>query len=254
MGEADGALPASAADRWNRSDTVAVTLLNSSMWLESRSELAVLAGANLALIGDELVQFTTAVAVSAGRFELGGWLRGRRGSAVSAHAAGERFVLIDPDRLVPFDPPVESIGILLRCKAVGSGEDAAVVAPVDIVIGANALRPLAPVHLAARFAADGDLGISWTRCSRSGFAWIDAAEAPVAEEREAYHLEIWLDGRSVRSADVAMPGWTYSSTAFAADGGTAAASMLVKVAQISAAVGPGRSATASFVLASLSID
>jgi len=254
MGQTGSSLAASASDRWNRSDTLDVVLLNPSMWLESRSELAVLAGANLALIGDELVQFTTAVALSAGRFRLGGWLRGRRGSVVTGHVAAERFVMIDSSQLVPFDPPIEAIGSSLRCKAVGAMEDAASVVWSDIVIGGNALRPLAPVHLRATKTANGDVIVSWTRCSRSGFAWLDSVEVPIAEERETYRIDLWLDGRHVIGTDVTAASLTYPSTAFAADGGPAATVLMAQVSQASAVVGPGRVAAASFLLGGLSLN
>lgn len=254
MGQTESGLPRSAADRWNRSDTVDIVLLNPSMWLESCSELAVLGGGNLALIGDELVQFTTAVAISPSRFRLGGWLRGRRGSAVGDHASGARFILIDPAQLIPFDPPVEAIGMSLRLKAIGALEDSASVTAVDLVVNGSALQPLAPVHLTAKIAIAGAIIISWIRRSRAGFAWLDGVEAPISEEREAYHIDVWLDGRKVVSADVPLPSWTYPAATFAADGGTSASILLVRLTQSSAVVGPGQAATASFLVGSIFTD
>ena len=253
MGQTDSNLLQSAPDRWNHSDTVDVVLLNPAMWLESRSELAVLAGANLALVGDELVQFTTAVAVSPNGFRLGGWLRGRRGSAVVDHAAGERFVLIDPVQLVPFDPPIEAIGHSLRFKAVGAVENAASVAAVGITVDANALKPSAPVHMTATMTPAGAITVSWIRCSRSGFAWLDGIEVPIAEEREAYHIDVRLDGRGVASADLSSPFWTYSAAGLAADSGTSSSILQVQVTQNSAVVGPGQPAAASFLVGNIPI-
>lgn len=254
MGVTGSTLRMSAADRWNRSDTVDVILLNPSMWLESRSELAVLAGANLALIGDELVQFTTVTALAAGRFRLGGWLRGRRGSVVTGHAAGERFVLIDPVQLIAFDPPVEALGASLRWKAAGAMDNVASVAALDIVVDGNALRPLAPAHLTAAATASGDILIGWKRCSRSGFAWLDGVEAAVAEEREAYHVDAWLDGHNVVSTDVAVPSWTFPAAAIAVANGSAASILQLSIAQRSAVVGLGRAKMASFQLGSLILN
>ena len=229
MGYIGTSLAASAADRWYRHDTVDVVLLNPSMWLESRSEAGVLAGANFALIGDELVQFTTAIALSAGRFQLGGWLRGRRGSVVGDHAIGERFVVIDPLQLTPFDPPIEAIGSSLRFKAVGPMDHSGLVRSSDVVVKGNSLRPLAPVQLHASRNSAGDIAVCWTRCSRSGFAWLDSVDAPVAEEREAYHVNLVLDARSVVSADVSVPLFTYPAAAFAAVGGSTAVNLSVRV-------------------------
>src|SRR5690606_27896306 len=51
--------------------------------------------ANLAIIGDELINFSEANQVGPTTWELRGLLRGRKGSGAVAHSAGERFVLLD---------------------------------------------------------------------------------------------------------------------------------------------------------------
>jgi len=239
MGSLLTPLANSAEDRWNRSDSVEIGLLGPGMWLESRTPAAVLAGANLALIGDEIVQFTTAEASAPGRFRLSGWLRGRRATVAVAHSAGERFVVLDTDRLAAFDPPPEAIGTTLRWKAAGPGDDLAMLAPTDAVIVGRALLPPAPVHFSAYRTTNGDWQFGWTRRSRAGFGWPDTADAPLAEESEAYHLEVRLDGRRVRALELGTTAWTYTSAAFAADGGATAFYLQAFVAQRSAVAGQG---------------
>jgi hypothetical protein len=87
MGRAVSILPAAVPAGWDRFGQVEVEVLADSMWLESCSESAVLAGGNLALIGDEIFQFATAEALGNRRFRLSGLLRGRRGTelAVATH-------------------------------------------------------------------------------------------------------------------------------------------------------------------------
>ena len=241
-------LALSSPERWNHSDTVEVALLDPDAWLESAGDAAVLGGANLALIGDEIVQFATAVAVALGRFRLGGWLRGRRGTAAAAHAAGSPFILLDTARLIAFDPPVEATGTTLMWKAVGPGEDAASVSAVAAPVVGSALRPLAPVHLQGRRSPTGDWHFTWTRRSRAGFAWLDGVDAPLAEEAERYSIEVAIDGRRVFGLDLEAASLTYPASAFSADGGATARRLTLTVAQTSGAVGRGAPATLEIAL------
>ncbi len=242
MGTALGALPPGPRDRWDGHATVDVELLSDAMWLESRTPAMVLAGANLALIGDELVQFATATPLGPRQFRLSGFLRGRRGSeaAIAGHAAGERFVLIDTARLVRVDVPLERLGGVVRLRALGVG-DAASVETARTVTG-RALRPLAPVLRVMRDGSDVRLG--WLRRSRAGFGWADFVDAPLGEDSEAYRVEVRRGGNLVRALTVAETGFTYTAAMQAADGATGA--LTLTVAQLSAQVGPG--ATASITL------
>jgi hypothetical protein len=121
LGTALTGLPAGATEGWDRDATLDILLLSDRMWLESRSEQSVLAGANLALIGDELVQFTRAEAIAPRTFRLSGLLRGRRGreAPVAGHLAGERFVLIDEAAMLACPLPVELAGATIRVRPTG---------------------------------------------------------------------------------------------------------------------------------------
>jgi hypothetical protein len=211
------------------------------MWLESRPELSVLAGANLALIGDEILQFSDATAVSPGRFRLSGLLRGRLGSeaAIGGHAADERFVLLDRATMLPFDPPLEALQRAYRFRAAGTGDAAA--PDSDAIARGVALQPLAPAHLALSVIG-GDVVGRWVRRSRMGFGWADFVDAPLGEAGEAYRLDIILDGRPVRSLTLAAATHAYTSADRAADGGGTEVGFAVS--QLSAAVGPGAVAAA----------
>ncbi len=245
MGATATALAAGDDARWDRANGVEVVVLNDAMGLDSRSEVSVLAGANVALIGDEIVQFAVAEALGAGRFRLSTLLRGRRGSAVAGHLAGSRFVLLDAGRLLELAPGSDAVGRSVRVRATGSGDLAATA--VTAVVGGAALRPLAPVFI-RRETDGGDSLFSWTRRSRSGFAWLDGADAPLGEAREAYRIELSAGGRSLRSLDVAAPQWRYTAAARTDDGLAAGTAVVLTVAQLGEAIGPGAAARATFVL------
>ena len=241
MGTTVTVLGEGPCERWDRRNSVEVELLSDAMWLESRSIASVLAGANLALIGDELVQFTTVEALGTRRFRLSGLLRGRRGSEAAAvgHGVGERFVLLDPLLLLPFDAPVGSIGGTLMFKAVGPGDLSGSVPVVTVPVIGRALRPLSPVHVRGSRVAGGDIELRWTRRSRQGFDWIDGADAPLGEETERYALTIRSGGPVLRASSAFESRFTYTAADQAADFGGPVVDIDLNIAQTSALTGPG---------------
>ena len=243
MGATVTALAAGSDDRWDRASRVEVELIGDAMWLEGRSEAAVLSGANLALIGDEIVQFAVVEALGPRRFALSTLLRGRRATGVAAHVTGARFVLLDPDRLLALDLGAEVVGRSLRVRAIGTGDGGS--APATIDFAGNADRPLAPVFL--RYTRDGaDVVFGWVRRSRVGFAWLDGVDAPLGEGGESYRVEVQRGGLPVRTVTVAEPAWRYLAADRAADGTASGVSVVVSVTQLGSLGGvPAR---AAFVL------
>ncbi|WP_426165810.1 phage tail protein [Sandarakinorhabdus sp. DWP1-3-1] len=244
MGVAIGALTPGPAQRWDRFSSVDVRLLSERDWLEPRSQLSVLAGSNLALIGDEIIQFSEVEPLPDRVFRLSGLLRGRRGTeaAIGGHTAGERFVLLDAAALLPFDPPLEAIGRRYAVRPIGAGDGET--PPTSGGAAGRALLPLAPVHL--RLVAAGDaVHATWIRRSRAGFGWSDCVDAPLGEAIEAYAVAVSLDGRPVRDIVTGVPTYTYGAADRIADGGGAVVTIAVR--QLSSSVGPGPAATATIL-------
>ena len=122
LGIALDALPPAGSALLDRANAVEVALAGDA-WLESRDDDALAAGANLAVLGDELIQFGSAVPLGDGQFRLSRLLRGRRGTewAAGLHAAGEDFALIDAASAVALEAPVP--GSEARVLANGIGDD-----------------------------------------------------------------------------------------------------------------------------------
>jgi hypothetical protein len=78
----------------NISATVDVTLADYSPPLISVSTDDIASGANTALIGDELIQFRTAIQLSANAWRLSNLSRALFGTAADIHSTGERFALL----------------------------------------------------------------------------------------------------------------------------------------------------------------
>lgn len=230
VGTASTLLAPAGSALFDRRNAVEVDLAHQAMWLESRSEAAIAAGANLALLGKELVQFTSAEALGERSFRLSGLLRGRRGTewAATGHAVGEHFALLEPEALLAIEAPAGSIGGSARLVAAGIGDQDP--AEAELTIDGEALRPPPPVHLKAERSAAGDLAIRWVRRSREGWAWLSGSDTPLGEERESYNLSISGGGGPTRSLSLSEPTYLYTAAEQAADGRTGP--IVVRVRQI----------------------
>lgn len=248
IGTTLGSLPDGTSAVWDRFSSVDVVLLSDRMWLEGRPEASVLAGANLAMIGNELVQFASAEAIARRTFRLSGLLRGRRGTEhrTSGHLAGERFVLIDPAVMLSCALPSEAVGAAVKLRAVGGDDGEAV--PITVIASGLAAQPLSPAHLRLEVRA-GDLVASWIRRSREGFGWSDFVDVPLGEADERYRIEVWRGGTLVRQADAVEPCFVYTVAMRNGDGGGARTTIGVR--QLSARVGPGQPAFADIQLKSV---
>ncbi len=234
-------LPPAGAGRWMRH---ALRIRIASGELESRSEGAVLNGANAALLRAagsqdwELFQFLDAVLVAPGEYRLEGLLRGQSGTEFLSDLptpAGADFVLLDGSaarlrvtsaqrglprhyRYGPASEPYDDASYghdVWTFRDVGS-------------------RPFSPAHLKAESGNSGDLAISWIRRARlDGDSW-EGLDVPNSEIREIYHVRI---GGGVREFETFVPNVTYSAANQSADGINTP--YIIEVAQISDRYGAG---------------
>jgi len=231
MGEVDEILPVGSATLIDEANAVQVTLLASDMELGDADEAALSQGRNLCLVGSELIQFSRATQTGSSSFRLGGLRRGLCGTewAIAGHEAGDRFLLVEEDRLAePFaGQGGMEIGSMARLAAIGVGD----VEPVEAEIGieGQSVIPFAPVYLGMTPDGAGGQVISWTRRSRTGARWISGSDVPLGEESERYELRILDGGDLVRHAETAVPAWTYDADMIAEDGG---GELTVEVRQI----------------------
>ncbi len=245
VGTTASTLAAAAPSVLDRGGALRVVLASGS--LSSVTLGDVLNGANVAAIGDgsaanwEVFQFTDAVLVSPGVYDISGRLRGQAGSDALAGAVwptGSVFVLLN-GAVAQIALSVASRGLARHYRigpAARAFDDPSYVHLVEAFDGIG-LRPLSPVHLRARRAGSGDLAISWVRRTRiDGDSW-QSVDVPLGEDSESYQVEVVLGGSVVRQATVSAPAWTYSAAQQAADG--VSSPYAIQVAQISARFGPG---------------
>lgn len=121
MGAAETLLADGAVGAIDTVNSIEAQLIDPEHWLTSCDDDALAGGANLALIGDELIQFADVEPLAAGRFRLTRLLRGRYATqwATSTHAIGDLFLLIDPSSLQPISLPPSARGAVVTasCQA-----------------------------------------------------------------------------------------------------------------------------------------
>lgn len=144
-----------------------VELLTPGAELEATDLEGLLSRQNLAIVGDELIQFAGANETSNGTWEISYLLRGRRGTMPTSHSIGERFVLLNRETLALFGANVSDVGRTLTLRATSFGlttDDATVQA---ITFNGGTQRELAPGYVSARRSGT-DLVIDWQGVGRLG--------------------------------------------------------------------------------------
>jgi hypothetical protein len=228
IGHAVGALPPRGSALVDLASILEIELLNDEMWLQGRSDGALVAGANLAVLGRELIQFGMAEPLGGRRFRLQRLLRGRRGTewAAKDHQAGEPFLLIEQGTLAPIPAPSAAIGGAARLLASGIGDAGG--AEASLGFTGEVLRPPPPVHLRAT-RTSGGVDVTWVRRSRAGWDWVSGSDTPLVEETEAYRISFAWNGGS-RSVTVTQPHFNYPAVEQAVDG--AVGPLAIEVVQL----------------------
>lgn len=100
-------------------DQFEVSLHDSDQWLVSCRDEDLALGANLAMLGNELIQFGEATSLGGGRFLLGRLLRNRAESMNTGAPVGPStpFVLIERASLQPITMPFRAPGFPVIAKA-----------------------------------------------------------------------------------------------------------------------------------------
>ena len=186
IGLTTSALAPSPAVLFDKQATLEVELVSADFELASATAETLAAGANRALLGNEVIEFAEAIALGGSLWRLRGLLRGRGGTeeaSQAGHAAGASFVLLDGQPLAVEPVKLDPWGAT-SLAAIGLADSEPVVAPI-----ANpglTLRPLSPVHPRVKATAGGELTLRWTRRARGAWTWPDSLETPLNEQAEAY--------------------------------------------------------------------
>lgn len=121
MGEITAILPDHPAEFPDEVNTVTVMIDTPFAELSETDLTGMMNGLNLAIIGDELIQFANADEIVEGTWQLSLLLRGRKGSQTASHAVGDRFVLLERDNIAMIPASISDIGRALTFRATSFG-------------------------------------------------------------------------------------------------------------------------------------
>lgn len=246
FGWAANALP-NVASPWTWDETSKVQIALTQGTLDSKTALEVLNWANVALLGDEVIQWRNASVLSSGLYELSGLLRGRRGTewAMGTHALGERFLLLINDGLYRAPLPMTEISRTSYYKGIPDGGNWDDAPSTPFVFRANSLRCFSPVQVRGARDGSGNLTVTWKRRTRWYGEWQDETDVPLFEDSENYQIDILSGGAVKRTLAAITPSIVYSAADQVADFGAAQSAVTLAVYQINAVVGRGQAAQAT---------
>lgn len=185
-----------------------ITLLNDAMVLDDVDSSPVAAEAPIFWLAGEFIRVGCIAALGNRQYRLSRFIRSCHSSAAfsPAHAAGEPIVLVEASSARLISEPYYTIGKNLEVEAEGLG-DASPVTRCAMVEGL-AVKPLAPVHGKAVRNSDGSIDVSWIRRSRLDIGWVDGVDQPMAEDREAYSVELVLNNLVLKEWTVERSGFS----------------------------------------------
>lgn len=178
---------------FDNGNSVTINLLDSSALLQSVTENAVLStDLNAALLGKELIQFQTVVNNGDGTFTISKLVRGGRGTEqhTGTHVSGERFVLLDADKMNRFSEDSADVGVEHLYKEITFNQLFDDVTPTAFTNTGISEKPYSPVHIRGVRVINNDLTIDWIRRARTTGEWLDAIEVPLDETTEDYEVDI----------------------------------------------------------------
>ncbi|WP_099827989.1 baseplate multidomain protein megatron [Oceaniglobus indicus] len=253
---------AGPTSRFDLGNALVVDLLTGT--LEGVTDLTLFGGANALAIESapgvwEVVQAGAPELIAPGRYRLRRLLRGQRGTEgamANPAPAGARVVVLD-EALTTLPIAEADLGLPWNWRigpASRPVSDETYVARSFAPAGVG-LRPFSVAHVEQpwrRPRTRGDLTIRWTRRSRalSADSW-GAVEVPLAEELEAYEIEI-LDGAEVkRTLSATTTSVIYTAAQQTADWGAPlglGSTLRISIYQLSALIGRGAAKTITLQL------
>lgn len=151
------------------------------------TELEIFNGENLALIGNEIIQYQNIILNEDSSYTIKNLLRGLFGTEdeIKKHKLKENFILLKNNFLQELYFDKRGSNILYNI--VNFNEDISNGFGVNYVVNGNNLRPLRPCHVRLNSSKK----LMWDRIDRGNINWIDNFENDTVENEEKYYLEFY---------------------------------------------------------------
>lgn len=226
-------------DIWDRTNTL--TISPTSGVFSSDTEDNVLNGSNVLLVGDEIVQFSTAVLNANGTYTISVLLRGRRGSEsfTNTHVINERVVVLSASTLVRVDVSLSDHLNTFFYKAMTLGSSQFSSKTIEQKLNLRSQMPYAPSHIAGTIAGN-DWTFTLIRRTRIGGSWRNLiGNPPLGESSESYEWDVLNGSIVVRTLTSTSPTVGYTSAQQVTDFGSNQTTLTLNVYQISGDVARG---------------
>jgi hypothetical protein len=211
------------------------------------NDLAVLNGANIALLGTELIQWVNAEDLGENIYRLSRLLRGRLGTelSMSSHLAGETFVLLDSDSVRRVVQNTNDTNAERFFKIVGSGLPVYAATVTPFVNTGNSQKPWKPAIIRSTRDGPGEITVNFHRRTRFKIEWMDFVDVPLGQEVEAYEMDILNNaGVVVRTLESSIEEFIYTVTDQTTDFGGVQSRVAIIIYQMSNLIGRGYPANA----------
>lgn len=214
--------------------------------LENIDKTKLFNGFNLAVVGNEIIQFqhiSQEDFTTENLYKLTGFVRGLYGTEYycDKHTDYEKFVLLNANiKATSF--PLTYINANKYYKVVTTGKELEDVNAITFQYKGNIFKPYAPCHITAIRNANNDLIISWTRRTRIGGDWRDNVDILLSEDFEKYNIEIINQSTSKTKRIIEIKDTqtaTYTAEQQIVDFGSVQSSIKFKIYQLSSIVGAG---------------
>lgn len=239
IGNAMTTLSSGPNNRLDFGNTIDVVLLNGE--LTSIDDSTMMNGGNVAVIGNEIIQFANAELISENVYRLSKLLRGRLGTEheILNHEEGERFILLD-DSVKSIAVNSDIAGSDRHYKVVTVGALLEDSVEVLFAHSNNSLKPYSVCKIQGIGNAN-DWHITWLRRTRFDGGLKSYVDIPLNEERELYHIEFLNENDEVirTASEVFTSEYTYTETQQIEDFGSVQDSVKIRIYQISASAGRG---------------
>lgn len=136
---------------WDNTNTFTNTINDDGNLLGTVSQDEVLNGENVAVVGNEILGFTTAALSGGTSYTISHLYRGIRSSSMVSHASGERFVIADSS-LCRIQLTDVYVGTVVQVKCVSANQTLADVTAVNVTIVARNMSSVETITEGAKSA------------------------------------------------------------------------------------------------------
>lgn len=236
-------LPRAVPGLWDDQLAIRVYMLNKEIDLASADPNDLLSQPlNVAVIGNEIVQFSQVKDLGNGIWELSKFLRGLRGTEheIDKHVPGERFVRLKNSAIQRVSHDNSGLNKPQVYRAVTFGDDPDSAPSFTFVNTGNSLRPWTPAIVELVRRNNDDIFMKWTPRIRQNGGLINGQVPEIDQPFERYEVDVLNGNTVVRTVSLSdMREWTYTAAMQGGDFGGIRDKVRFRLYQIGQIVGRG---------------